>query len=1728
MPASTFYTRMGAASGDDIPIGASVNIAWLANSDPEAAQVARMFSSSPQGGQSFFQPGATVNPQGLVVAPPAEEKEDESWWGTATGWLGEHVGKPIMTALEWGTETTGNIAEAELRRLEQAREEGFGSAAREGLNIVVPFMRLADDDWKDNWDKAVAAEASVSQTAWLLAENRADELGWWDASAHNSVTSGGLDLLDDPNRREARAQYFGDGAAHWTTGVGDALWQLFADPTIALGKVAGGVKAARAALSAEDVAALAARNVDEAVSLTSKQQRAFDALDTLASSFEKADNLSGAVTALGRSKYLRGTSDGGAIAYFMSRAGEGVDDVAERVAARREVLLAGMGDTSALAAVSKRSSTLGVELEKMTARLDTLGADDLLARTDLDDFDAIGQYFSKLNDSELTVKEIAAQLPQVQKEIDAAERVVKVGAPITGALRPVGELASVAGGRDVARVVKQIQNGPFLERISVITGRHLPGTLRLSAEDAPQVFHEAILRARRIIPKGAEYDAARQRLLQLEDDFMAAGVGASAKYPRTRVLAQFNDLVDDVVASKIGLDKEALSTVYNRMRTRRMGELQQIATRAYQAASAGKVAAVHTGDEIVAMSGKAEWVEQLGNPVMRSQIEDWASIIDPVRLDRFAASTFSDGLEGFVRKAVTGPEIAGHNAWEVLDAGLTVGNRLWKFGALLRPFAYFVRAQADEQMRVLSQIGALKYASQALEGARNTMFNLRKIDQDRALILAERMKAHQRIDEVERTLIQAGQDPAELARPMAHRVKSLQSRMEEVQAARSEAESRAVAAQTARLDERISKLPETGRGSVTRAKLVQQRERLDGGAGVRNLARRGEPEFAEVQGQLRQLDDELRELRDQIDTLKNAPRSEVDDLADELITLREAVKTPIEGPNGRWQRLAAGDPARVERVRIKDTVAARHVGQADVMSLSGDLTRGSIKKAYKNTAEFKKAVETLNGEDAVMGILTGTTRGQLDSMRRTGNWDLIPGHRPDWEAAYLRAVNMQVRSDALGRRVLAGQSDDEIFDWFKNDVEGRRYFKDMRATGSESATQVVDRLREHVDALLPDGSAIHAAALSRDVQVDDIAAAWAVPSMRPFVPGELLQEKWQNTLVKLYEHGERTYFKWAASVPETMLARHPFYAARFERHAGDIMAKSGLTDESMLTLQQVNEIRAAAARRARKDVGDYLFDTSKQSRAGHFLRHISPFYGAWEDTMVKWTRIFGEDPSVLAKGWDVIRAPNAGGWVVDQNGNLIGPDGNVRDKDGNVVGTAGIWDGYIIIPLPDWSLPGGKSLQDLTGATDLRIAKNAANVVFQGDPWFLPGPGPVVAVPTNELLVRSFPEAYGDDGNPDNPMQSLLRWILPYGPTAESELEQVLPSWVRAGRDVLTQDSFRVDQVYAQLYQEQVNMERNGQAEPMTDAARLDLIANRVRNWTVLRFMGTQMPMSWTPQSRLQFYKDEYNRYRREYGQDADEKFATDYPDYFDMAISLSVNETGLQATDESWGAIQAYRSDMAQHPEYGWFWAGAANAAGGEFNQGVYQAQLRQEIGPGTNTHFRSRKDPLQAARDANVASGWRQFQQVNTQLRLALEGRGLTSFNQNDAQDLADIKDQFVQQLSSQNPDWAAEYNSGGDPGKVTEFLSIVTEQLSTHQQLRERGDGMAYMQYLEVRGAMQQAMAQRGTSSINAESNQDLRAIWDQFTSGLIQQDMGFEQAWDRVLSKDDLSGDIYGTG
>jgi hypothetical protein len=833
-------------------------------------------------------------------------------------------------------------------------------------------------------------------------------------------------------------------------------------------------------------------------------------------------------------------------------------------------------------------------------------------------------------------------------------------------------------------------------------------------------------------------------------------------------------------------------------------------------------------------------------------------------------------------------------------------------------------------------------------------------------------------------------------------------------------------------------------------------------------------------------------------------------LLSEADRLRQQIDAPAPKPTGT-------------RVRVRHTDMRRALGLRRLDPKTGKLT-GDIRDPYQNIGEMWESISKIDARRNIVGLLSNGETTRLRDLRGTGQWDLISGESPRWADAYVRAVNRQIRNDAAGRLIVSGQTDEQILRWLTT-AEGRAYWRALAPRWAEAGQEAwLAQARMHIETLVPDDAA-RSFVSQQAVTPEDARRFWKTATERPSVPGELLEDVPQGPLAKT----EDWWFKHANDLPENMLARHPFYAASFRGHIDDLLRRSGIDDTDALTLAQVNSLRRQAAILARRDVAKVMFDTSKQTNLGYHLRFLMPFYGAWWDVMSKWSGIFRSDPLAAVITPKVLAAPNAAGLVVDEEGRLIRSDGTIvdlrRGPDGKFVGTGEVVGatnvfskGTIILPLPSW-------VQSWSGQENALIRKGSLNIIFQGDPFWAPGPGPLMQIPANHVMMNVFPEL-----GPEMADSPIGKWLTQgFGLSDESIAEQLQPAWVRNLRTVFEQNmgEARFGQAYVLEYQSLLAEVEQGVIDPMSVDELHELAATRTRNKFIMQFLGSYVvPVSTSTEGRFQFYLDMYRQYQRDYGLDAYERFVNDYPEYKDLAISLSANTTGVQATIPAWETAITYRDEIARNPEFGWAFAGANNLIG-EFDPNVYTLQRGSRIGQGTNETWRTSRDPMEAIRRAAVQKGWNQYWAMSSALNDVLRATGLT-LQSDAAEELRVAKEAFIASLAAENPEWWSAYNEGAGGDTAVRFMSWAADQLESHPELGERSDFQALYQYMLARQAMQQALSRVGVSSIRSQAAQEagLTAMWDSFTQALVAEDIGFEQMWVRArLEDDDLSGGVY---
>jgi hypothetical protein len=782
-----------------------------------------------------------------------------------------------------------------------------------------------------------------------------------------------------------------------------------------------------------------------------------------------------------------------------------------------------------------------------------------------------------------------------------------------------------------------------------------------------------------------------------------------------------------------------------------------------------------------------------------------------------------------------------------------------------------------------------------------------------------------------------------------------------------------------------------------------------------------------------------------------------------------------------------------------------------------------------------------------------------EAMRGSGNFGYVePGDRL-WRKGWDRAVIQQIRNSPTAMKMIVDAryldySRYELKKWILNNPEGQKEWSEIAPTIGYDVDQWISSLESHLDHYLP-ATVLKDYAL-RGAKRSDVDDYFSNVNNQMRIHGESY-----NPLAKKggwrqwYDNTRQNLYQLVSDAPETVMARVPLYLHEFSSRLTDMQSRLEQNLGRELTEGELMTIRRTADKDARVAIGNTLFDASHTSNLAHSFKYVAPFFAAWEDMMKKWGTLLYNNPGYGERLRQVWNIPENTGLATDEYGQRIDANGNhyALDHPGTLVTDPSRIGNRDMLTIPLGFLPDG--LKKFFGSGDqLRIDKKSFNIIFQGDPWWLPGFGPLVQVPANQIIKNYYPEAA------DNP---VIHALLPFGTTNDSPLTQALPAWAKHFKNAYpeffgTSDQWR-EQMDIEMRQEWTDYLNGNGPDPRKD---MDGIANRVRNRFFLRgVIGLGAPVTMTPSNELQMYLDQAHLYRAQYGdpqsnpayqallpqyeakygkdargrlvidhpefKDWLTKFREDYPKYFDMAISISTNDSGLNATDAAVSAAKKYRSVIALHPEYGWMIAGEDNAFGltpdKQFSQADYNYELATPGAPGSKTNLRNFEDPSSALEKAEVQKGWASYQIARTKLNIAMEQQGIKSLREARAKPLKEAWDGYVGQLESYNQYWGQAYLTR-NTGKAVDMMNAALDAMGANKELAERPDMKVMAAYIQSRSIMQGILAQRGLGGLNTQANDDLGIAWDAYVQQLRQKNPAFEQMWIKGLEADDLSSEV----
>lgn len=808
------------------------------------------------------------------------------------------------------------------------------------------------------------------------------------------------------------------------------------------------------------------------------------------------------------------------------------------------------------------------------------------------------------------------------------------------------------------------------------------------------------------------------------------------------------------------------------------------------------------------------------------------------------------------------------------------------------------------------------------------------------------------------------------------------------------------------------------------------------------------------------------------------------------------------------EKLAAGvnpeyDAMKAEHADITARLNQyRTGGRQGRRAAYGTFGEAGYKSIQTRAGELPGAFDTAQGRQNRYLVSSETSAALLgDSQKLSSkssqltNWGYVPNtdidnHMTSW----LHAVNNQLMQSTVGKKavqILNATGDKEeaarnLSRWATSTPEGRKLMGEMQWTAHDK-TAYARRIIGHVDHYLPGADLKATVAKNGRVTQKELEAALPNIEDRPPVHGESISmDTGRGSLLGERINGVYSkILRWASDASEDQLARHPMYAAVYEQEAKR-RAEFLMADPRIETLTGGDIKRLVqdqAHKKARQAIKNYMYDVAATSDLSHFMRFVSPFVKAWEDTMRKWGRIATEDPSVIGRANQIWNAPNALGLVVDENGNPVEHDGILGytdPKTGKHVST------YILIPsgLTKW-IPGA-------GDSQLKISKQSFNLVLQGG--LQPGFGPLVSYPVAKIQTAA-PQ-----------LNDIAKLVNPYGPP-DGLWGAMAPSTLKTLSDAINSQSQNHEQdtrrIWAQMLAEYKTdpQKFGGTAPTIDDAAKKAGALGRLK---VINRMTQPFPAIF--QSPYQLYIDGYRALQERQRSEghpqgwADDTFVQTYGDtYFPLVQSESKNNAGLGSSAEAVDAAKRYKSLISKYGVE----AGQPNPTltrlivgqegEGDFNASAHQWQETRDISPASGLKFRTYDNPQEAQASADASLGWLKYRQFMSNLdAMALE-QGFRTYA--DSDELTATRQEFIKNLEGENNAWHVDW-SQRDNDSFTRDIQSLGEIADSGKFGPMRTDMVGVQQYLALRTALQQDLQDNGIS----EGSQDATPLKQEFTAAV----------------------------
>ncbi|TXS35063.1 hypothetical protein [Streptomyces sp. t39] len=853
---------------------------------------------------------------------------------------------------------------------------------------------------------------------------------------------------------------------------------------------------------------------------------------------------------------------------------------------------------------------------------------------------------------------------------------------------------------------------------------------------------------------------------------------------------------------------------------------------------------------------------------------------------------------------------------------------------------------------------------------------------------------------------------------------------------------------------------------------------------------------------------------------------------------RQAQLTQLEE---RIAELTTQRAAQLSAAEALEQAAGRGFRQSSQLHKGVEVAPGTVLPAAFAGERGEYFMKMISSDDSLRTLLSKNKQVVHSNLQKAyGNQGVaisFPQDPVKFVSSWNQAINKQIMQDAFAVMAVKGASIDEMARWLTRTPQGRAYRKRLGIKYAP-AERLAASVWHEVDNYLPTAE-IRMAALEGKAD-DAFLKEAAEQGRRPMdVHTTQLGENLagSNHMSKGLDRVVDWWYKWAASIPADRMSRHPLFNQLYEGHAKSLAAQRTAQASGKpvrFTQQEADDLAEAARRLALKDTRRLVFDIAHRSDSAHMLRFMSPFFAATTEAWQRWARIIADRPQTVGYATMFFNAPISAGWMQDRDGNKIMRDGTAMvwdEKAGKLVPKmVPKGDRLIMARVPKFIAEGpvGKAFS-MDSSKRWAVSQDSMNLITQGDPFFNPGTGPIVAIPVNEF-VKDKPKA-----------AEIARHlgVLPFGPTPGSPLfgntplgrvaDLSLPQTVKNFLTSFDTTDERYQRVKLQIMQ-QAAYEHAELGKPMPSARE---IADRTRNfwlqsaaWSFVQPAATQRP------DKYQFYRDQYNNLRRMDPLKADERFLERFGEsYFIFAQATSKNEIGAEATKNAVELSKKFEQQIADHPELGALIIGPEGA--GPFSPEAYTYQLTHPLVPGGSEMQRRKLDAEEAMRENQRRLGWAKFTQMQNFVTAELHAAGFQSFSDPGAEAIASKRAAIAKLYGEPllptgevnpyyNEEWSKDFYSF-DARKYDRLIPGLTAvAFSEIADNPSRTDLRSLQTYLQGRQQMMQELMARkaagGAGTLKAKANSELAQTWARFVDHLREQDTTFGDLHSRYLSRD----------